>query len=269
MPADCRQAIKRTQIKKILKLAEPFIVPPDFMTGQDVGGFRKGEGNQGGSLMNAQSDHQKQVVAALMKQHGRTFCDELDIDIEKDTPSPLFRWLCASILLSARIRSDIAVAAAHALAGNGWTTPEKMAGSRWEDRTRTLNCAGYARYDESTARMLNDTACKLLEDYRGDLRVLRDAAGYDPAEERRRLTEFKGLGDVGADIFFREVQVAWKELYPFADKKSLKAAKELGLPDSAEALAKLVSRRKFPVLLAALVRTDLDHDYDAVLQRAA
>ena len=119
--------------------------------------------------MTAHSDHQKQIVAALLKQHGRTFCDELDIDIEKNTPSPLFRWLCASILLSARIRSDIAVAAAHALAGNGWTTPEKMADSRWEDRTRTLNCAGYARYDESTARMLKDTTCKLLEDYRGDL----------------------------------------------------------------------------------------------------
>lgn len=211
----------------------------------------------------------KHTVKALLREHGRTFCDELGIDIDKDTPSPLFRWLCASILLSARIRSDIAAAAADALAANGWTTPEKMAESTWECRTRTLNGAGYARYDESTARMLKDTTCMLLEEYRGDLRVLRDRADYDPAEERKRLMAFKGLGDVGADIFFREVQVAWDELYPFADKKALKAARRLGLPGTAEELAKLVSRQDFPRLLAALVRTDIEHDYEEIREKAA
>ncbi|MGN6551819.1 MAG: hypothetical protein ACTHJ3_18260 [Pararhizobium sp.] len=211
----------------------------------------------------------RHIVKALLEEHGRTFCDELGIDIEKNTPSPLFQWLCASILLSARIRSDIAVSAAQALARNGWTTPEKMADSTWECRTRTLNCAGYARYDESTARMLKDTTSMLLEEYRGDLRVLRDAAEYDPAGERRRLIAFKGMGEVGVDIFFREVQTAWDELYPFADKKALKAAHRLGLPTTAEGLAALVSRKDYPRLLAALVRTDLDHDYDAMLHRAA
>lgn len=211
----------------------------------------------------------KHTVKALLNEHGRTFCDELGIDIDKDTPSPLFRWLCASILLSARIRSDIAVAAADALAANGWTTPEKMADSTWECRTRTLNCAGYARYDESTARMLKDSTCMLLEEYRGDLRVLRDCADYDPTEERKRLIAFKGLGDVGVDIFFREVQVAWDELYPFADKKALKAARRLGLPGTAEELAKLVSKQDFPRLLAALVRTDIGHDYEEVREKAA
>lgn len=219
--------------------------------------------------MNKTQDHHKRIVDSLLRQHGTTFCEELGIDIEKNTPSPLFKWLCASLLLSARIRGDIAVATAHALFRNGWTTPEKMAESRWEDRTRTLNCAGYARYDESTARTLKDTTCLLLEKYRGDLRVLRDAADYRPGDERKLLMEFKGIGDVGADIFFREVQTAWEEIYPFADRKSLKAAGELGLPGTAEALAKLVSRQEFPRLLAALVRTDLNHDYTQVSEQAA
>lgn len=210
----------------------------------------------------------KHIVKALLKEHGRTFCNELGIEIDQNTPSPLFRWLCASILLSARIRSDIAVAAADALSANGWTTPEKMADSTGECRTRTLNRAGYARYDESTARMLKDTACMLLEQYRGDLRVLRDCANYDPAEERERLIAFKGLGEVGVDIFFREVQLAWDELYPFADKKALKAARRLGLPGTAEELAKLVSRANYVRLLAALVRTDIEHDYDAMREAA-
>lgn len=215
----------------------------------------------------SQQSH-RHIVKALLDGHGRTFCDELGIDIDKNTPSPLFRWLCASILLSARIRSDIAVAAADALSANGWTTPEKMADSTWECRTRALNGAGYARYDESTARMLKDTTCMLLEDYRGDLRVLRDQADYDEAEERKRLIAFKGLGDVGVDIFFREIQLVWDELYPFADKKALKAAKRLGLPGTAEGLAGLVKRADYPRLLAGLVRTDIEHDYEAMRQAA-
>lgn len=219
--------------------------------------------------MSAHSDRQQRVVAALLQQHGQTFCDQLKIDIEKNTPSPLFRWLCASILLSARISSSIAVEAARALAGKRWTTPEKMAASSWEDRTHTLNRAGYARYDESTARMLNDATCKLIEDYHGDLRALRNAAHRDPTEERKRLIEFKGIGDVGANIFFREIQGTWDELYPFADEKALKAAKELELPGTAEGLAKLVNRKKFPQLVAALVRTDLAKDYAAVRDHAA
>jgi hypothetical protein len=51
------------------------------------------------------------------------------------------------------------------------------------------------------------------------------------------LKEFKGLGDVGVDIFFREVQVAWQELRPFADRRTLDAAGRLGLPKDAGKLA--------------------------------
>jgi hypothetical protein len=83
------------------------------------------------------------------------------------------------------------------------------------------------------------------------------------------LKEFKGIGDVGTDIFCREVQTVWDELFPFADKKALAAAQRLGLGDDAGALAKLVSRHDFPRLLAALIRTGLSKDYESVLGRAA
>ena len=158
--------------------------------------------------------------------------------------------------------------AARALADQGWTTAQKMAESTWEERTRTLNGAAYARYDESTSRMLGDTVGRLLEKYRGDLRRLRDVAGHDPATERRLLKECKGLGDVGVDIFFREVQAVWDELYPFAGKRDLDAAGKLGLEKDAAALAKRVSRDDFPRLTAALVRTGLAKDFEEVLEQA-
>lgn len=210
----------------------------------------------------------KATAKAVLDLNGRTYGAELGADAGRNTPSALYRWLTASTLLSARIGHDIAMEAAKALSKKGWRSPRKMAEATWRQRTDTLNRAGYARYDESTSRMLGEGAELLLEKYGGDLRKLREMAGRDPQKERKLIKEFKGIGDTGADIFFREVQAAWEELYPFADKKALSAAKKLGLPQSAKGLAKLVSRKDFPRFLAALVRTDLAKQYDEVRDRA-
>lgn len=209
------------------------------------------------------------IVRHLVATRGRLYSGELGIRLERGTPSPLFCWLVASLLFSARISADIALAAAAALIEQGWTTPKKMAGAGWEARTRALNRSGYARYDESTSRMLGDTCALIIDAYGGDLRRLREQAGRDPEAERRLLKQFKGIGDVGADIFFREAQITWDELYPFADKRALTAAGALGLGDSARDLAKLVSRKEFPGLIAALVRTARAKDFAEIKEKAA
>jgi hypothetical protein len=100
-------------------------------------------------------------------------------------------------------------------------------------------------------------------------RRLRRRLGRDPAAERRLLKQLKGLGDVGVDIFFREVQLAWDEVYPFADGRALRAAERLGLGKDARALARGRDRRTFARLVAGLVRTELAKDYDGVLEAAA
>ncbi len=208
---------------------------------------------------------QKATVAALLDRHGRTYADELGIDLAKGTPSPLFRWLCASMLYSARISADIATAAARAMADAGWTTAEHLRDSTWGDRVRVIDRAGYARYDERTSRMFGELADVVLDRWGGDLRRLRDEADRDPAQERRLLKELKGIGDVGVDIFFREAQVAWEELSPFADRKALGAAGALGLPEDADGLGRLADREAdgdLPRLVAALVRCALAKDAD-------
>jgi hypothetical protein len=235
--------------------------------GRGVTGVRRGPrtvleaSNQGGSVPSASK---RVVVAALLDRHGRTFAEELLIDSAKGTPSPLFRLLVTSILLSARIGHRIAVRAARALFDQGWTRPQKLGDAGWERRVRALNAAGYARYDESTSRMLGETCDLLLERYRGDLRRLREEASRDPKRERKRLKEFKGMGDTGVDIFFREAQAAWDELYPFADRRALPAASQLGLGSDRTTLAQLVEGRgrEFARLTAALVRTGLEDDFD-------
>jgi hypothetical protein len=208
------------------------------------------------------------TARALLERHGRTFADELGIDVTKGTPSVLYRLLCAAMLMSARIDSRIAVKAAGSLAKRGWRSPRKLAESTWEQRVTALNEAGYARYQERTATMLGDLTEHLLERYGGDLRRLRDDAERDPAAERRLLKEFKGLGDVGVDIFFREAQVAWEELFPFADRRALDAAGRLKLPRDPDKILELVGAKDYPRLVAALVRVELDDDYDAVREAA-
>jgi hypothetical protein len=108
----------------------------------------------------------------------------------------------------------------------------------------------------------------LLDKYRGDLRRLREAAGRDPKRERSLLKECKGIGDVGADIFCREAQIVWDELFPFADRRALETARRLGLEDDAGKLARRIPRNDYPRLLAALVRAGLDKDVDGVLEAA-
>lgn len=204
------------------------------------------------------------LVAALLQRHGCTYAEEAGVRLRGNTPSPLFELLNLSMLLSARISADNAVEAARALVKAKLTTPRKMAAASWQDRVDVITWHGYKRYDERASRMLGDTAHMVLEDYRGDLRRLRDEAGQDVKQERRLLQRFKGIGEVGADIFLREVQAVWPEVYPYADPKVLKAAGRLGLPRSAKRLAALVPRARFPHLCAALIRTSLRRDSDAI-----
>lgn len=210
------------------------------------------------------------IVAALLDRHGRTFAAEARIDLRRNTPAPLFRLLCLSLLLSARIRADIGVGAARALAGAGWTTPRKLADSTWAERTKVLDESGYARYDESTSRMLGETTELLLDRYGGDLRELRETAGRDLGEEQRLLQQFTGIGRVGAAIFCREVQIVWDEVYPFADDRALAVAADLGLgSDVADLRRNTADAAELARLVAALVRCGLAGDQDEILDGSA
>jgi hypothetical protein len=206
----------------------------------------------------------REQVRALLDGYGQTYAEELGTKVEKNTPAELFRLLCAVSLMSARIDAGIATEAARSLTKHGWRSPRKLAGSTWEGRVSALHDAGYTRYQERTATMLGEMTDLVLDRWKGDLRRLRDEAERDPEQERKLLEEFKGIGDVGVDIFFREAQVAWDELHPFADRRALDAAGRLGLPKDAEKLAELTSREDFARLAAALVRVELADAYDEV-----
>jgi hypothetical protein len=200
---------------------------------------------------------QHKTVRTLLDVAGRTYASEAGIRLT-NTPSLLYRLLVLSVLMSTRIKADIAVAAAKELAKAGFTTPRAMLEASWQQRVDALGQAHYVRYDESTATALGDGAQLLLDEYKGDLRRLRDQADRDVTTLHRLLRKVPRLGPVGVDIFSREAQQVWPELRPYLDRKALDGARRIGLPAEPDRLAALVDKVDLARLAAGLVRVSLD-----------
>src|SRR4051794_25515754 len=111
------------------------------------------------------------VVRKLLHEAGTTFAEEAGVPL-KDQPAALFKLLVMANLLSTRISSEIAIAAAGELFAAGGGTPRGMAKLTWQERVDALGRGHYVRYDESTAERLGDMAEQIQDRYGGDLRRL-------------------------------------------------------------------------------------------------
>lgn len=210
----------------------------------------------------------RDIMHALLEDYGRTYAAQAGIRL-KDSPQPLYRLLVLAGLLSARIRADVAVAAAKELSAAGMRDPRRMAEATWQERVDALGRGGYRRYDERTATQLGDGAELARRRYGGDLRHLRDEAEGDTARMRTRLQDFPGMGPTGADIFLREAQAVWLQAAPYLDEKALQGARALGLPDTPPALLRLADDAEPAALAAALVRVALDKKAPGAVREAA
>ncbi|MEV5875333.1 endonuclease [Streptomyces sp. NPDC052101] len=194
----------------------------------------------------------KAAVSALLDRQKRTYAAAAGIRL-RNTPAPLYQALMLAILLSARIRADIAVASARALFDAGMRDPRAMAKASWQDRVDALGKGGYRRYDERASTLLGRGADLVLDRYGGDLRRLRAESAPEKA-----LLDIPGIGPTGVDIFLREVQGVWPEFAPYIDRKALDGARLLGLPASPAKLEGLVAERDMPRLVDGLVHAALD-----------
>ncbi len=203
------------------------------------------------------STTQRDIARTLVREHGRTFAEDAGITL-RDEPSPLWRLLVLSLLLSARIDAAIAVASARELSAAGWRTPQRMRDSTWQQRVDVLGRGGYRRYDERTSTQLADAAVLLLDRWRGDLRRLHAEGRSDAARLAELLQEVKGIGPTGASIFLREVQAVWTDVSPYLDDLTLEGARVAGLPVAPDRLVSLVPAKDVPRLVAACVRVARD-----------
>eukprot|EP00891_Asterochloris_glomerata_P004443 jgi/Astpho2/4443/Aster-x1242 len=162
-------------------------------------------------------------------------------------------------MFGSRLSEQITLRAARGLLKNGLTDPQTIKDTPLKDEIIAMNSEGNVQRGPSMSHYLTSTSKVILDKYEGNLDNLRKAADHKPEKELELIREFKGFGPMAVNIFAREAQAAWEELFPFADERTLGMAKDHGLPGSAEELASLVDndRHKFVRLLAAIVKAQL------------
>ncbi|MHA3702882.1 endonuclease [Jatrophihabitans sp. YIM 134969] len=195
------------------------------------------------------------TLRALLDDHPRTFAAEAGIRL-KDTPSPLFRLLVLTSLLSANLDARLGLRTARAFGAAGFTTARKLADAGQDARWQVLSDSKYLRKVQ-TARQLGALADEALERHDGDLRRLHRDTGGDVEAIRAAVTGFTGIGPLGADIFLREVQAVWADVRPFADDRVRDLAKARGLPHTPKGLARAAGGDDLSLVGAALVLDDM------------
>jgi hypothetical protein len=171
----------------------------------------------------------RETINELVDRFGRRFSTELGITLEDSNRSEVFKWFLASILFGARISEKIAVNTYHKFAANDLTTPKSIVKAGWDRLVEVLDSGGYARYDFKTATKLLEVMNNLERKYEGDLNRLREDA-TSPRDLEARIKELgKGIGDVTASIFLREMRGIWDKADPPLQELAIKSAESLGL----------------------------------------
>ncbi|MER5456639.1 hypothetical protein ABT008_17800 [Micromonospora sp. NPDC002389] len=202
-------------------------------------------------------------LARRLAGSGRGFAEQYGFRVTNN-PASLFQVLCLAVLLARRGDFRRALDSAHALSDAGWDSAARLARAPHADLVRVLRERGRRGDADAVATLLGDLARAVRDEYGGDLRRLRAAAGYDPARQRALLAALPGVDGEAVDLFLREAQALWREVGPVADRRALTAARRLGLGRSAEDLAALSGGReseRFAWLVGALARVDLERRY--------
>jgi hypothetical protein len=168
--------------------------------------------------------------ASLLASHGQLFSEQLGIDLATRRSGALFKWFLASMLFGARIAESVAVRTYRAFEAHGLLSTRAIAAADFSELLQIMAEGGYVRYDGITSRKVQAAARKLLDEYRGDLNRLHDAAS-DAGDLVVRLTAFRGVGPVTAGIFLRELRGIWSKADPPVGDLALLAARHVGIDD--------------------------------------
>jgi len=171
----------------------------------------------------------RRPLGDFVKATGGRFSTELGIDVDSGESLEIFKWFLAAILFGARISGRIANGTYREFAKEGLLSADKILRCGWTGLVRALDRGGYTRYDFKTATKLLGICGALVENYAGDLNKLHTAAKNAPDLEKRVKELGKGIGDVTAGIFLREMRGTWAKAEPLPSDLVLIGAKELGL----------------------------------------
>lgn len=212
-------------------------------------------------------DRPDRACARLVRELGGRYATALGIDLTGGRSPEVFKWFLAAILYGARISERIAAQTYREFARARVLSPRAILATGWDGLVRILDRGGYVRYDFKTATKLLLVCESLMKDYGGDLNALHTAARDAHDLERRIRALGKGIGEVTAGIFLRELRGVWSKADPVASELALAGAHGLGLlprrlKDRSQAI-----RRLREAWRAAAVRSSSFADFEAALVR--
>lgn len=154
------------------------------------------------------------MIKPLLSKFGKSYSEELGIDLKKGNSKEVFKWFLASVLFGARISETIAQNTYKTFEKYHLLTPQKILK---KDIHFLINPimreGGYVRYDGVTSRKILGICQKLMKDYEGDPNQIHQKA-KDQKDLEERLCQFKGIGPTTANIFLRELRGVWRKADP-------------------------------------------------------
>jgi len=169
---------------------------------------------------------EKHLADKLIRNFGKTYSEQLGIDLESRREKEIFKWFLASILFGKRIGENIAIKTYQEFEKRGLITPDKILEAGWDRLVDALDTGGYVRYDFSTADRLLEVM-KDLKKYGGLGNIHRKAKNEKDLEEK--LRQFKGIGPVTVGIFLRELRHIWEKANPEPSRFTKIGATNLGI----------------------------------------
>jgi hypothetical protein len=213
------------------------------------------------------SGRTRATCARLLQEQGGRYATALGIDLADGRPSEVFRWFLASILYGARISQEIAARTYREFARARVVSSRAILATGWDGLVRILDRGGYVRYDFKTATKLLLVCESLQKEYGGNLNALHAAARDARDLERRVRALGKGIGEVTAGIFLRELRGVWSKADPAASELALAGARDLGIIPRRLTDRSVAIRRLHGVWRAAAVRGFWFADFEAALVR--
>ncbi|KAJ5697776.1 hypothetical protein N7488_011460 [Penicillium malachiteum] len=164
---------------------------------------------------------------------GTLFDKQDHLDAAPDT---VLAMVLDVMVKSRPISHDLSRRALAHMIEEGYHHIDILSSTTWEERTNVLREGGYNRYREQCATNLGTLANMVSKGYDGDLNNLLHAAHGDREEVRKLMKEFKGVGDLGVELFFNNVQSIWPSIAPFLDSRSLNTADDIGIGRDLDAI---------------------------------
>ena len=171
----------------------------------------------------------KESVKALVESLGQKYSEALGINLLMEKDREVFKWFLASLLFGAPITESSAIKTYKCFEKCDVLTPKKILDRGWDGLVKILDEGSYTRYDFKTADKLLEVMRNLTETYQGSLNLIHVQASDARDLERRLKALGKGIGDVTASIFLRELRGVWQKADPNPTPLAVEAAKRLGI----------------------------------------